>query len=294
MNYRNFATQNWTDDTVLSMSPEQKLLFLYLHTSPFTSACGIFKLQPKMMGFQLGLTHTPFESSLKGLVAAFPDWVAVDWDTMEVALLQYPRQLLITANVRALNAVKKDIDQVQSTQLLSALIRRNSAGLSAPYVSRLRSLQMSAVNQSRTSSPPPAEPIMIEEYPDIPIQEDAAPAQSASLADSWQPAAQHMIRVIEENPGSLQMHLKGNRALPQDWKEQVDARMRHFQAAGEWFLITIPSDSGRLYRWQAQMLAKIASWIDNPINQPKPQNGYTQPQKQQTADFSLSKYKPKT
>ena len=98
------------------------------------------------MGFQIGLTTSPLESSLRGLCAAFPDFVAVDWDTMEVGLLQYPRQLLITANNRALAIVAKDIQQIESQYLLRELVKRNSAGLSAPYVAQLRRLQMQAIN----------------------------------------------------------------------------------------------------------------------------------------------------
>lgn len=146
MTYRNVATAIWTDDIVLGMSPEQKLIFLYLHTSPYTSACGIFRLHPKTMGFQIGLTHTPFESALRGLAAAFPDFVAVDWQTMEVGLLQYPRQLLIAANSRAMAIAGKDIREVKSQYLLRELISRNSAGLSAPYLAQLRRIQMEVIN----------------------------------------------------------------------------------------------------------------------------------------------------
>lgn len=152
MTYRNVATVIWTDDNILNMSPEQKLIFLYLHTSPYTSACGIFKLHPKTMGFQIGLTTSPLESSLRGLCAAFPDFVAVDWDTMEVGLLQYPRQLLITANNRALAIVAKDIQQIESQYLLRELVKRNSAGLSAPYVAQLRRLQMQAINNKNVNT----------------------------------------------------------------------------------------------------------------------------------------------
>jgi len=152
MIYRNFATANWSDDNILNMSPEQKLIFLYLHTSQYTSACGIFKLHLRTMGFQVGLTHSPFESSLKGLCAAFPDFVAVDWTTNEVALLQYPRQLLTAANSRSLAIVAKDIENVESQYLLRELISRNSAGLSAPYKAQLNRLQIGVINANRVSA----------------------------------------------------------------------------------------------------------------------------------------------
>jgi len=147
--YRSVSTSIWADDSILSMSPEQKLLFLYLHTNPYASACGIYKLQLRTMGFQLGLIHAPMESALKGLCAAFPDFVAVDWATMEVALLQYPGQTLITAGTRVLAHVGKEIEKVESQYLLRELIARNSATLSKPYLAHLRRLQMERINEDK-------------------------------------------------------------------------------------------------------------------------------------------------
>ena len=147
--YRSVSTSIWADDAILSMSPEQKLLFLYLHTNPYASACGIYKLQLRTMGFQLGLMHTPFESALKGLCAAFPDFVATDWQTGEVALLQYPRQVLISATGRALAVVAKEVEGVESQFLLRELIAHNSATINKPYLEQLRRLQMRAINEGK-------------------------------------------------------------------------------------------------------------------------------------------------
>lgn len=153
MAYRSVATTIWTDDTILSMSPEQKLLFLYLHTSPYSSACGIFKLQFRTMSFQVGLMGDPFESALRGLCAAFPDFVAVDWKTGEVALLQYPRQTLIDMSPgqggKLYAHIRKEVEKVESQYLLRELIARNSATLSAAYLEQLRRLQMRVINAGK-------------------------------------------------------------------------------------------------------------------------------------------------
>jgi uncharacterized phage protein (TIGR02220 family) len=146
MKYRNFAVATWSDDIVLSMSPEQKLLFLYLYTSPYTSPCGIFKLSMRTAGFHLGYIGDPFESALKGLCGAYPDFVAYDPATGEVALLQYPKQLLITASGKALAISQKEVEKVESQHLLRAMISQNSAGLSRPYLAQLRRLQMEKIN----------------------------------------------------------------------------------------------------------------------------------------------------
>ena len=147
--YRQVSTAIWTDDIILSMSPEQKLLFLYLHTNPYASACGIYKMQLRTMGFQLGLTAAPIESALRGLAAAFPDFVAADWETGEVALLQYPKQILISASKRVMGHVEKEIEKVQSIMLLRLLIAKNSASISKPYLAQIRRLQVGEINNSK-------------------------------------------------------------------------------------------------------------------------------------------------
>ncbi len=152
MKYRNFAVATWSDDIVLSMSPEQKLVFIYLYTSPYTSSCGIFKLSLKTAGFQLGYTGDPFESALKGLCSVYPDFVAYDPQTGEVALLQYPKQLLICATGKALIISQKEVENVESQYLLRAMIAVNSAGLSAPYLAQLRRLQMKAINDRNANA----------------------------------------------------------------------------------------------------------------------------------------------
>jgi DNA-binding MarR family transcriptional regulator len=103
--------------------------------------------------------------------------------------------------------------------------------------------------------------------------------EGSALAESWRPAADHMIKHIEATPGALQYNLKGARPLPANWRESVRERMRHFQAQGEWFKITVPSNlSGKRRRWEAEMCAAIAKWIDSPYNtQPGAQNNTPAP-----------------
>lgn len=123
------------------------------------------------------------------------------------------------------------------------------------------------------------------------VEENVAPG--VALAESWEQAAEHIIKIVEADNFRLQSHLKGNRALPPDWKEKVKERMRYFQGKGEWYLITVPSAlSGKLFKWEAQMCVKVAQWIDSPYNTPAQQRLGTQ-QPATSAGFSLNQYKPK-
>lgn len=268
--YRQLSVNIWTDDLVLSMSPEQKLLFLYLHTSPYSSGCGIYHLQLRTMGFQLGLTAAPIESALRGLAAAFPDLVAIDWETKEVALLQYPKQLLITASKRVMGYVEKEIEKVQSQYLLRELIARNSATLSKPYLSRIRALQMQVINQNREN---------VEFYGDVvqltEIQQDdrkkkkekekenreSAPAQT--FPD--QSVKQRDIKGTMSNPDAYKTaintfkHLAAARRAEYPEK-YISPYFLHQQQQGRWHDIAPPVDEGDALTWFGKHYAGLQAW----------------------------------
>lgn len=149
---RAVSTAIWSDDLILSMSPEQKLIFLYLHCCPAATQCGIFKLPVKTLGFHLGYTQSPVENAVRGLCAAFPDFVIWDEETGEIALPQYPRQTLITATGKVLSFAVNELKEVQSEKLLKAVIAANSATVGAMYLSRLRQIQMENVNKKKAES----------------------------------------------------------------------------------------------------------------------------------------------
>jgi len=116
----------------------------------------------------------------------------------------------------------------------------------------------------------------------------SSPPRGAALADDWQLAAKAMIEYLTANPQQLQSNLKGNRTPPANWPDAVHARMRWMAGQGEWYQLTVPTDTSRLRRWQVQMTAKIASWIDSPFDGAKTGQGAP-------AAFtpSYSNYKPK-
>lgn len=54
--YRTIETSLWTDPVVRTLSPEGKLLFLYLITSPQGHVAGIYHLPPVLISHETGLT----------------------------------------------------------------------------------------------------------------------------------------------------------------------------------------------------------------------------------------------
>lgn len=147
--FRVVPTGIWADDIFLSMSPEQKMIMLYLHTCPSATQCGIYKLPMKTMGFHLGFTHQPVENALKGLCSAFSDLVAYDEQTGEIALLQHPKNVLTNASPKIWKQIIGELQNVQSGFLLQKVMARNSATANAPYLNRYRQLHIESVNNAR-------------------------------------------------------------------------------------------------------------------------------------------------
>jgi hypothetical protein len=92
MIYKKFYSATWEHATFLSMSPEQKLLFIWLETSSLHDEMqwhralhgnGFTPLDLGAMARELGFTKGRMEASLRGFCGAFPDVIKVDWDNME-------------------------------------------------------------------------------------------------------------------------------------------------------------------------------------------------------------------
>lgn len=147
--YRFLPTSTWSDDTFLNMSPEQKLIYLYLLSSPYTSLCGIFKISISTMGHFIGLRNGSIDSAFSAFLLKYSDWVQYDDQTGEVALLYWPKFALVNANIKAFKKAESDLQEVQSITLLKELIARNSSRLSEMYLKRLRQIQIERINQRK-------------------------------------------------------------------------------------------------------------------------------------------------
>lgn len=148
--YRFLPTCFWSDDITIGMSPEQKLIYIYLYTSPYTSLCGIFNLSISTMGHFVGIEKgRSITNAFRAFLLAYPDLVKYDEGTGEVAILYWPKYALVNANIKAKKKAESDLSEVRSIFLLKEVIRRNSATLSKMYLSRLRQLQIEKLNADR-------------------------------------------------------------------------------------------------------------------------------------------------
>ena len=75
-------TRFWDDAYIALLSPNEKLLFLYLLTSPLTTIAGVYELPIKRAAFDIGLPADEIEHGfarfeLDGKLIRQEDWVAL-------------------------------------------------------------------------------------------------------------------------------------------------------------------------------------------------------------------------
>lgn len=63
---RSVSTNFWTDPFIEDLSPNEKLLFLYLITNPKTNMLGVYEVSIKKMSYETGLNKDVIEKALKG------------------------------------------------------------------------------------------------------------------------------------------------------------------------------------------------------------------------------------
>ena len=75
-------TRFWDDSYIARLSPNEKLVFLYLLTSPLTTIAGVYELPVKRASFDIGLTPkeiatilTSFEQD--GKLVRHDDWIGL-------------------------------------------------------------------------------------------------------------------------------------------------------------------------------------------------------------------------
>src|SRR3990167_10785715 len=65
MSYKQIHVSIWKDEWVLDLSPEEKLLFIYLFSNENSSIAGIYKLALKVISFETGLDLSFIDISLR-------------------------------------------------------------------------------------------------------------------------------------------------------------------------------------------------------------------------------------
>lgn len=113
----------WTDDKVLELfSPEDKLFMLYLLTNPHTTQLGIYKINKKIMAFELGYSL----DTINVLLDRFENkYKIIKYcnETSEIAIRNYLKYSIIKGGKPVEDCLTKDISQVKNKNLLGYVFK---------------------------------------------------------------------------------------------------------------------------------------------------------------------------
>ena len=117
-------TEFWKDSKVIEeMTPEDKLFYLYLLTSPSTNQIGVFQITRKQMAFELGYSI----ETVNALLDRFTNHhklVKYDTETREICILNWGKYNLNKGGKPIEDCVKKELKEVKNKSFLEEVAKK--------------------------------------------------------------------------------------------------------------------------------------------------------------------------
>jgi len=118
MAYVNFQKEFWSDDYILKLNPQQKLVYLYIITNEKTTQCGIYEIPIIKATTELGLSAEEFILNLK----KFHDDKKIHYsmDTQELCIINW-RKHNENTSWKTYEKVRKELSKVKNPNLVVLL-----------------------------------------------------------------------------------------------------------------------------------------------------------------------------
>lgn len=104
--YRTVDSNIWDDTWFTDLTPDAKLLFLYLFTNRRTTPCGVFEITIRAMSFETGLSTEQIQTALN-LLAPKVIWYA---ETQVIWVRNFYKRQRANSNERFASAARKALD----------------------------------------------------------------------------------------------------------------------------------------------------------------------------------------
>lgn len=118
-------TRFWDDAYIARLNPTEKLLFLYLLTSPLTTIAGIYELPVKRVAFDTGLPVKEIEQGFSKLERDGKILRQEDW----IAIVNFVRHQTLNPKVRQGIILELNRSPVELVKLLPDAVQNLCAGL---------------------------------------------------------------------------------------------------------------------------------------------------------------------
>lgn len=112
-------TSFWNDDKVVELfTPEDKLFMLYVLTNPYTTQLGIYKINKKVMAFELGYSMETINILLDRFQNKYKI-IIYSSETSEIAIKNFLRYSIVKGGKPVEDCLAKEIKQVKNKKLIS-------------------------------------------------------------------------------------------------------------------------------------------------------------------------------
>ena len=108
-------TDFWTDEKVEQFTPEEKYLWAYLLTNPYTKQLGIYHITKKQMSFQMGYD---IETVTKLLDRFEKEFKMIRFIDSEVAIKNYLKYSIVKGGKPVEDCLLADIKKVKHKELI--------------------------------------------------------------------------------------------------------------------------------------------------------------------------------
>jgi len=123
----------WTDTYIEKLTPDEKLLFIYLLTNPLCNVAGVYEIRAKRIGFETGYDVEVVETILKRFerdkkILRFEDWIVIVNHIKNQSL----NPSIIQGCERIFNELPQDITQAVTGWVQAGLLNLTLLNLTLP------------------------------------------------------------------------------------------------------------------------------------------------------------------
>ena len=136
---RSVRSHVWADRTFHRLTPEEKLIYLYLLTGPVTSDTSVFLCPLDQMSLDLGIPMDSIEKVLKRFIQL--NIVAYDFENEEICMIPYFTYGTSPVGALYYEMLSKDHDKIKNKNLIKyAVESARNADISMAYFAAIQDI----------------------------------------------------------------------------------------------------------------------------------------------------------
>lgn len=204
----------WTDVYIEKLSPDEKLIFLYLLTNPLCNVAGIYEIRTKRIGFETGYDIEVIENILSrferdGKILRQADWIVI----INHLKNQSVNPSIIQGCQRIFNELPEEIKTRVTGWVQAGLLNLTILNLTLPYSTLPNSTEVSEKPLTKTITTK-EEKTTYGQFNNVPLTDEQ---YQQLVADLTEPVVETLIEELSGYMESTGKKYKNHYATLQNW-----------------------------------------------------------------------------